>query len=287
MGCGLGRTRPAVPSEDIGRWYPDSYYGRENARFNPCFEALTRLFRRRRARFLSGRAARGPVLDVGCGRGIMLAALRRLGYEARGQELNASAACHARRVLGLDVSTGDFLVAVLEPDYYQAVIFWHSLEHFPDPAEALVRARALLRPGGVLAVAVPNFDSLQARLFGRHWFHLDLPRHYFHFGARSLQALLARHGFRVVRTDHFCLEQNPFGWLQSLYNALGFPSNLLYDLLKASSARDETARAHRIAGALTVILLLPLLVLALLLTILDAALRQGGTVELYAVKEEA
>jgi len=100
------------------------------------------------------------------------------------------------------------------------------------------------------------------------------------------QALLARHGFRVVRTDHFCLEQDPFGWLQSLYNAAGFPTNLLYDLLKAPSARDGTARAHRVAGALTMIPLLPLLVLALLLTILDAALRQGGTVELYAVKAE-
>ena len=283
----MGRTRPAVPPEDIGRWYPDSYYGRENVRFNPCFEVLTRLFRRRRARFLSGRAARGPVLDVGCGRGIMLDALRRLGYEAHGQELNGSAAWHARSALGLDVATGDFLAAAFEPGYYHAVIFWHSLEHFPDPAAALARARALLRPGGVLAVAVPNFDSLQARLFGRHWFHLDLPRHYFHFGTRSLQALLACHGFRVVSTDHFCLEQDPFGWLQSLYNAAGFPANLLYDLLKAPSARDGTARAHRVAGALTMIPLLPLLVLALLLTILDAALRQGGTVELYAVKAEA
>jgi hypothetical protein len=132
---------------------------------------------------------------------------------------------------------------------------------------------------------VPNCDSLQARLFGRHWFHLDLPRHRFHFGPRSLEALLTRHSFRIVRRDHFCLEQNPFGWLQSAYNALGFPADLLYDLLKAPSAKTGTARAHPWACAAVLALLPVLLPLALLLTLCDAALRQGGTVEVYAVKD--
>lgn len=283
--CGLGRTWPAVPPEEIGRWYPQAYYGKENVRFNRLFETMTHLFRRRRARVLHDRVPHGPVLDVGCGRGILLDQLRSLGYEAHGVEFTDTAAWHARRRLGLDVAAGDFLTLPHEADRFHAVIFWHTLEHFPNPVEAVARARELLRPGGLLAVAVPNFDSLQARLFGRHWFHLDVPRHYFHFGLRSLEAILARHAFRVVRTDHFCLEQNPFGWLQSFYNALGFPENLLYDLLKASGARQGTALEHPIAFVLTGVLLLPLLTLSLLLTPLDAALRQGGTVEVYAIKE--
>ena len=86
-----------MPLEDIGRWYPDSYYGRENVRFNPGFEVLTRLFRRRRARFLSGRAARGPVLDVGCGRGIMLDALRRLTGQDFGYDIRAWHAWYFRQ----------------------------------------------------------------------------------------------------------------------------------------------------------------------------------------------
>ena len=132
---------------------------------------------------------------------------------------------------------------------------------------------------------MPNFDSLQARLFGSRWFHLDLPRHYTHFSARALEGLLSRHSFRVVRRDHFCLEQNPFGWLQSSYNALGFPENLLYDFLKAPSAKSGTAREHSLACVLALALLPPLLGLSLLLTVLEAALRRGGTVEGYAVKE--
>jgi len=283
--CGLGRTWPAVPPAELSRWYPDSYYGKENVRFNRLFEALTRVFRRRRARLLHNRVPRGPVLDVGCGRGILLDGLRALGYEAHGMELNDTAAWHARHQFGLEVATGDFLTSPHESDRYHAVVFWHTLEHFHNPVEALARARELLRPGGLLAVAVPNFDSLQARFFGRHWFHLDVPRHCFHFGLRSLESVLSRHAFRIVRYDHFCFEQNPFGWLQSFYNLLGFPENLFYDLLKAPGARAGLARKHPLALALTLLLLAPLGTLSLALTCLDAALRQGGTVEIYAIKE--
>ena len=283
--CGLGRTWPAVPPAEIGRWYPETYYGKENVRFNRVFEVLIRFFRWRRARLLRGRVPLGPILDVGCGRGVMLEHLRSLGYEAHGVELNETAAWHARHRLGLEVRTGGLQDCPDEAARFQAVVFWHSLEHLPDPAEALEQARRLLRPGGFLALALPNFDSWQARLFGGHWFHLDVPRHYSHVGTRSLEALLARHSFRIARSDHFCLEQNPFGWLQSAYNALGLPENLLYDLLKASSAKSGTAREHLLACILILVLLPMLLPLSLLLTALEAALRRGGTVEVYAVKE--
>ena len=285
LGCGLGRTWPAVPPAEIGRWYPKSYYGRENVRFNLAFEVLTRFFRRRRARVLRSRVPLGPVLDVGCGRGVMLEHLRSLGYEAHGIELNDAAAWHARHRLGLDVRTGGFQDSPEEANRFQAVVFWHTLEHFPDPAAALAQACRVLRPGGFLALALPNFDSLQARLFGRHWFHLDVPRHYCHFGPRSLEALLARHSLRIVRSDHFCFEQNPFGWLQSLYNALGLPDNLLYDMLKTPGARMRKVREHPVAVSMSLILLPPLLVLSLALTVLEAALRRGGTIEIYALKE--
>jgi SAM-dependent methyltransferase len=254
-------------------------------RFNRVFETLTRWFRRRRARVLRVRVPLGSVLDVGCGRGIMLEHLRSLGYEAHGVELNETAAWHARHRLGLDVRTGGFQIRPDESELFQAIVFWHTLEHFPDPAETLAQARRLLRPGGFLALALPNFESLQARLFGRHWFHLDVPRHYYHFGPRSLQVLLARHSLQIVRSDHFCLEQNPFGWLQSFYNALGFPENLLYDLLKAPSAKVGTARKHPLVCILVLALVPALLPLCLLLTALEAALRRGGTIEVYAVKE--
>jgi SAM-dependent methyltransferase len=227
----------------------------------------------------------GPVLDVGCGRGLMLGYLRELGYEPHGVEFSETAAWHARHTLKIPVAVEDFVKAPHERDRYNAIIFWHSLEHFSNPVAAIARAYEALKPGGLLVVAVPNYDSWQARAFGRWWFHLDVPRHYFHFGARSLEAILARHRFRMVQLDHFSFEQNPYGILQSLYNALGFRFNLLYSLLKNTSARVDTFRTHPFQ-TLAVALLLPLFLPAsMALFLLEAAFRSGGTIEVYAFKE--
>lgn len=282
--CGLGRTWPQVPSPEIGKWYPEAYYGKENVRFNPLFEVLTRLFRKRRASVVYERVPKGKVLDVGCGRGLLLSYLRDLGYEAHGMEFSDTAAWHARNALGLDVETGDFLTSKHEIDAYNAVILWHSLEHLIRPIEAVTRARELLKPGGLLAIAVPNYGSLQARLFGRRWFHLDVPRHYWHFSVPSLEAVLKRHRFEIIKTDHFSFEQNPYGWVQSMFNAMGFEPNFLYSLLKNPSAREHEIRRHPVQAVLTVALFPFVLLASLLLTLVETALRSGGTIEIYAIK---
>jgi 2-polyprenyl-3-methyl-5-hydroxy-6-metoxy-1,4-benzoquinol methylase len=277
-------TWPPVPSEAIGSWYPQVYYGTRNVRFNPLFEALTRWFRRRRAHAVRRLSRPGRVLDVGCGRGLTLASLRDDGYQPLGIELSDMAAVHAREQLGLDVRIGDFQTLELEPESFEAIIFWHSLEHFADPIAALDRARRLLRPGGLLVIAVPNFASAQSRISGPQWFHLDVPRHYVHFSDRGLRRALTERGFRVVDEAHFSLEQNPYGWIQSLLN-LAFVHNLLYSILK-----DPEARAHRLSeypfqAVASLILAAALLPVSLVLMIFETLLRNGGTIEVYAEKE--
>jgi SAM-dependent methyltransferase len=246
---------------------------------------MVRWFRRRRAAVLHNRVPRGPVLDVGCGRGMMLAYLRDLGYEAHGLELSETAAWHARSVLKLEVTAGDFLTSPHEKNRYNAVIFCHTLEHFANPVAAVARAYELLKPGGILFIAVPNYGGWQARLFAHSWFHVDAPRHYFHFTIKALDAILTRHRFRVVQLDHYCFEQNPYGLLQSIFNAAGFRFNLLYSLLKDSTARTDTALRYPLQTAAHV-LLLPLLVpFVIAATALETAFKSGGTFEMYAFKE--
>jgi SAM-dependent methyltransferase len=283
--CGCGQTRPPLPSTEIGAWYPQAYYGTRNVRFNSLFELLTRWFRHRRADAVRRWTRPGTILDVGCGRGLTLAALRGHGYQSIGVELSEVAAVHAREILGLDVRVGNFLDLDFEKSSLTAVIFWHSLEHFADSMAALDHAAEILKPGGLLVIAVPNLESLQARATGANWFHLDVPRHYTHFSERGLKKVIEQRGFRIVDVAHFSLEQNPYGWIQSLLNFV-FEYNLLYSILK-----DPEARAHQlhdyplqaIGSAILGALLLPV---SFALMMIEAALRRGGTIEVYAIKEQ-
>ncbi len=210
--------------------------------------------------------------------------LRERGWQVEGVELSEAAAHHARDLLGLSVFVGDFLAVPLAPGTFDVVQLWHVLEHCADPVAALRQAHALLRPGGLLVLAVPNFESLQARLAGRHWFHLDIPRHTVHFRAGALLALLAREEFAIDTVAHFSLEQNPYGWIQSLQNLAGFRANLLYELLKRDGARSVRSpwRDHPVQSAAVGLLAVPLGLVAGALTLLETALQRGGTFEVYA-----
>jgi SAM-dependent methyltransferase len=283
--CRVASTFPVLSREEMSSFYPPAYYGVGNRRFNPLFEWLVTIFRRRRVRKIESFVAKGRVLDIGCGRGITLSQLKEDGWETSGVEISETAAAHARSVLGDTIFVGDVLAAPWPPDSFDVINIWHVLEHLPDPAGVLSKCRTLLRTGGLLIVAVPNFESFQARFAGPHWFHLDVPRHYWHWGTNALGALLEKHGFAVRETSHFSLEQNPYGWIQSILNRMGFPSNLLYDVLKRPAARNV---AHPfLAYPIWSILLVPALLVvgpvAMILFLVEVLLRRGGTIEMYAV----
>ena len=151
-----------------------------------------------------------------------------------------------------------------------------------DPRGTLAEVFRILRPGGRLVVAVPNFSSAQARWAGPAWFHLDLPRHLFHFPLLALVQLLERGGFAIESVHHLSLRQNPFGWIQSALNMTTLPRNGLYTLL-----HDRAAHAGGPAfGPMTQLKLLAggaLAVLpALLLTLIDAWFHTGATVHVVA-----
>jgi SAM-dependent methyltransferase len=110
------------------------------------------------------------------------------------------AACASARERGVDAREGILETVELEPGDYDAAIFNQSLEHTGDPLGDLRRICAALRPGAVVAIAVPNFGGWQARRFRGRWFHLDLPRHRVHFTAPALERALREAGFEDVRT---------------------------------------------------------------------------------------
>jgi SAM-dependent methyltransferase len=226
-------------------------------------------FDRRRLSFLG--APRGTLLDVGAGRGRFVAAARDAGWAATGIEPSERGVSAAE---GYAVTLRRGTLADLSGTY-DAVVLWHVLEHIDDPDAAVAQLASLVAPGGTLLIGVPNLASVQARLGGLRWFHLDLPRHRTHFTPAGLRALLERHGFVIEREEHALLEHNPFGLWQTLVNRFTRTPSWLFRALKRDAPLLHT-------DALVTLMLLPLALLALIAERAFAAFRRGGTIAVIA-----
>jgi SAM-dependent methyltransferase len=143
----------------------------------------------------------GAVVDLGCWVGFLLAEARERGWKTLGVEPSEFASGYARERLGLDVIKGDLMTAPVPEGAWDAVVLGDVIEHLPRPGEALDRIARLLRPGGVVYLALPDAGSRVATLLGARWWSV-LPTHVQYFTRDSLATLLRRHGYEplVVRT---------------------------------------------------------------------------------------
>ena len=213
---------------------------------------------------------------------MLLRAFAARGWEVQGTELSEAAA-GAARALGYPVHVGSPGSARWADGSFDAVTMWHTLEHWPEPAEALVQVARLLRPGGVLLVGVPNFGSPEALLARAAWFHLDVPRHLVHFTPATLEAALAARGLAVRARSFVAPEFDLFSFVQSALNLLGLRHNALYDLLRGRSGAGR-ARGGAWPALVSLAGAVPLGLLALPVTLLLSLAGRGSSMAVLAVK---
>jgi SAM-dependent methyltransferase len=288
--CGFTVTLPAPSFQELAKYYPAGYYGSAGGkRFPRLAEKLQDLLYSHRVREVENCRGGSPgrVLDVGCGRGLLLQAFRENGWDVLGTEMSETSAAYPRDVLKLPVRVGD-LAGLKFPDcLFDAVVMWHVLEHVTDPRAMLREVSRVLRPGGIFLVGVPNFGSFEARMCEDKWFHLDVPRHLIQFTPESLREALVGAGFTISATSFFAPEYDFFSFVQSALNNCGLRQNLLYNLLRGQGAKVLHGEEPGVGQiAVTLFLSVPLVLLSVPATLLAGVLSQGATVTMYARKKE-
>jgi SAM-dependent methyltransferase len=124
--------------------------------------------------------------------------MARRGWQVAGIELSPAAAraCAAR---GHPVHAGPLETAPGNGGEFDLVTGWMVLEHLHDPVGGLRKLHSWTRPGGWLALSVPNAACRERRWFGDAWFPLQLPNHLYHFTPATLRRMLQRAGWEVRR----------------------------------------------------------------------------------------
>jgi len=139
------------------------------------------------------------VLDIGCGTGQMLLDLQSLGWEVYGNDISVSA-CKVARESGLkNIQAGSFEELEYPSGFFDCICMSDTLEHMVNPLSSLRKAKRILRKGGELIIALPNYNSLGRRVFGRHDVIFDLPRHLYMFTPENLASLVKKAGFQTIQ----------------------------------------------------------------------------------------
>lgn len=196
--CSQVQLSPFPTLEMLQAAYPSHYPAFvEGASVSPLYEFLYKIHQRvfSFTKVKSRVAQGGRVLDVGCGNGRMLDSFRRLGAtELQGIDFSEAVMPILKRK-GIAAFRGVFLDFKKEADYYDLAIMNNYIEHVLDPPAELVKARQLLKPGGVLFGTLPNFDGVDRLIFGRYWGGNHVPRHTFQYTPASLGKLLREAGY--------------------------------------------------------------------------------------------
>lgn len=202
VNCGFRFTNP-IPSEDqIGR-----YYGAENYMSHATkskrglmpfvYKRVRNINLNNKLSLVREYANGNKLLDIGAGNGFFLKACEIEQYEVLGVELDEKARKVAFDDFGLELQDASFL-AKTESHSIDVITMWHVLEHVYQLKEQVALYERILKPDGVLIIALPNIDSYDAHYYKEYWDGLDLPLHLYHFTPKDVRRLFEQFDMEVV-----------------------------------------------------------------------------------------
>jgi 2-polyprenyl-3-methyl-5-hydroxy-6-metoxy-1,4-benzoquinol methylase len=198
--CGFLLTNPRPAKESIESYYKSVNYISHSNKKKGLFAGLYQMARKlnlsSKYRIISKHSRTGRVLDIGAGTGHFLNYLNKKGWKAQGIEPDKEAAHFARENFNLQIDSEKKLKE-LKSDSFDLITMWHVLEHVHNLNERMSDIASLIKPEGLIILALPNPDSFDANYYVKYWAAYDVPRHLYHFRKSDVNKLAKKHNLTV------------------------------------------------------------------------------------------
>ena len=243
--CELVYLNPQPETSEINRFYPNTYRPHKAKRLHQhAYTAPKHPIKR--------------VLDIGCGSGDFLLELaeKHSEWDLYGVDFDERAVNQARQ-LGFSVHHGSVQDAKYIDNFFDEIYMNHVLEHTPNPLETLKETCRILKPNRHLIILIPNFRSLSRFIFRKYWYHIDTPRHLYHFSPKTLTGMLKKSGLGYVRmtfipSPKYFLQSYAF-WAKEkkqsypkwIWKALVLPALVISILHLSSTMLIFTSKVHQ------------------------------------------
>ncbi|KAA3623338.1 MAG: class I SAM-dependent methyltransferase [Flavobacterium sp.] len=243
-------TSPQPSAESLSKYYEsDAYISHTDSGrglIAMLYQAIKKYSLRKKTGLIK-KINKGPgsLLDIGAGTGAFLNSAKNKGWTIEGVEPNAKAReIASEKGIELLASMDD-----IADKQYHVVTLWHVLEHLPDLDKVVQNISTLVKPGGNLVVAVPNFKSYDAKYYKEYWAAYDTPRHLWHFSRTAVQKLFEK-DFEFIESKPMLFDSFYVSLLSEKYkNGRSFSLGAIYrgliSNLKGRSTKEYSSHIYR------------------------------------------
>jgi 2-polyprenyl-3-methyl-5-hydroxy-6-metoxy-1,4-benzoquinol methylase len=227
--CGFLITGNVPVNDEMERYYKsDDYISHSDTStglINRVYHTVRNLMLQKKFNIVKHATAKanGKLLDIGAGTGYFLNYAQKKGWEITGTEKSNTARLFAQQRWNLTIYPENQIYN-LGDEYFDAITLWHVLEHLPDPDNHWKVFHRILKKEGRVIIALPNFESADAKHYGEHWAAWDVPRHLWHFSPDHIRRMAENSGFTLVDMHRMPFDSFYISMLSEKYKKSPFPS---------------------------------------------------------------
>lgn len=163
--------------------------------FEKMYQFVKSIALKNKLNLINSESQRGKILDIGAGVGDFLSVAKKDGWEIIGVEPSEKAKAIAKNKGVTFVES----INDLENNSFDVITMWHVLEHVPDLENQIKELKRLIKPSGTIFIAVPNFNSFDAKYYGSFWAAYDVPIHLWHFSKTAIKKLFAKENLELQK----------------------------------------------------------------------------------------